>query len=299
MSSFNEIEKLARSDGRLKLLRILDEQPSYAAELATQCGSSQASVGRYLTSFEEVGWVTKIENNYRITTAGKLVKSTFQSWLDNAVSDNVSRKRVGRGLFVSDARIELLEVLRENSGRASELSERCNQSKSTIESHLAEFEGLDWARREKGEYQITPDGSEMISKYEEWVEVAELIDEAVVFLRYFDPSIGEEMTKEMLNEASVVSSPSKTADMATAEFIDEVGPIHDQIYGIAPIISPLYNRRFEPLLGSDVQIEIVTDEQVIRRAIDEYGDLLEEAHMASNMDIYIASESITFGLAFF
>lgn len=76
-SALEEIEFLALSANRVKVLSLLAEQRHRRNELADATGASQATLGRILGDFEERSWIRRDEEAYAATATGRIVAAGF------------------------------------------------------------------------------------------------------------------------------------------------------------------------------------------------------------------------------
>jgi predicted transcriptional regulator len=81
-SALEEIEFLALSPNRVKLLRLLSERRHTRGELGEATGASQATLGRILGDFEERSWIRREDSAYVATATGRLVAEGFSDLLD-------------------------------------------------------------------------------------------------------------------------------------------------------------------------------------------------------------------------
>lgn len=68
-----EIEFLARSKNRVKVLRLVAAEPHTRGDLASATGASQATLGRILEDFTDRSWVRREPHGYVATATGALV----------------------------------------------------------------------------------------------------------------------------------------------------------------------------------------------------------------------------------
>ena len=79
MEAREGIEFLAASNGRVAVLRTLDEAPRTPSDLQDATGASRSAVHRSLTGFEERGWVHKAgDARYELTAAGRHVMEQYE-----------------------------------------------------------------------------------------------------------------------------------------------------------------------------------------------------------------------------
>jgi predicted transcriptional regulator len=81
-SALEEIEFLALSENRVKVLTLLAEQRRTRRALETETGASQATLSRILGDFQDRSWVRQDGSEYVATATGKLVAEGFNDLLD-------------------------------------------------------------------------------------------------------------------------------------------------------------------------------------------------------------------------
>ncbi|QSG03570.1 helix-turn-helix transcriptional regulator [Natranaeroarchaeum sulfidigenes] len=72
-SALEEIEFLALSENRVRVLQCLAEKRRTRSELAAETGASQATLSRVLGDFEERSWTVRDDGEYVATATGRLV----------------------------------------------------------------------------------------------------------------------------------------------------------------------------------------------------------------------------------
>ena len=81
-AALEEIEFLALSANRVKVLDVLAEGTKTRRELAEVTDASQPTIGRILRDFEEREWITRDGDGYRATVTGQFVAKGFTDLLD-------------------------------------------------------------------------------------------------------------------------------------------------------------------------------------------------------------------------
>lgn len=76
-TALDEIEFLARSPNRIRVLDALTAEPIERYDIEDATGVSRATLGRILDDFEERGWVTREGRQYETTHVGNYVAREF------------------------------------------------------------------------------------------------------------------------------------------------------------------------------------------------------------------------------
>lgn len=80
-AELEEIEFLALSANRVRVLIALSQEPHTRGEIADATDASQATIGRILQDFEERSWLERHGNRYVATPTGELVANGFTDLL--------------------------------------------------------------------------------------------------------------------------------------------------------------------------------------------------------------------------
>lgn len=75
----DDIEFLARSRHRVRVLSVLAEEPQTRASIHDETGISQPTLGRILAGFQDRGWLSKEGRTYSLTPFGALLAAEFDS----------------------------------------------------------------------------------------------------------------------------------------------------------------------------------------------------------------------------
>jgi predicted transcriptional regulator len=81
-SAIEEIEFLALSPNRVRVLELLAEQDRTRRELSERTDASQPTLGRILRDFQDRAWITRDGSDYRATATGRLVADGFTDLVD-------------------------------------------------------------------------------------------------------------------------------------------------------------------------------------------------------------------------
>ncbi|WP_049927483.1 helix-turn-helix transcriptional regulator [Halopiger goleimassiliensis] len=76
-SALEEIEFLALSPNRVRVLELLADGRYTRRELADETGASQATLGRILGDFADRSWIVREDSEYTTTATGRLVAEGF------------------------------------------------------------------------------------------------------------------------------------------------------------------------------------------------------------------------------
>ncbi len=73
----DDIEFLARSKHRFRILEALSERPYERDELQQETDVSRTTIQRTLSDMEEMGWIESAGWRYKITELGDIIRSEF------------------------------------------------------------------------------------------------------------------------------------------------------------------------------------------------------------------------------
>lgn len=83
-AALEDIEFLARSANRVRMLEAVDSGPCDRTDLQAATGISRTTIGRVLGEFESLGWIARNGRNYESTPLGSLLVTEFASLVETA-----------------------------------------------------------------------------------------------------------------------------------------------------------------------------------------------------------------------
>ena len=89
--SLEDIDFLARSEHRVKVLDALAERPHSRADLRVLTGASSSTIGRMLREFDERHWIVRDGHRYKVTQLGAFVTKGVTNLIDRMETERVLR----------------------------------------------------------------------------------------------------------------------------------------------------------------------------------------------------------------
>lgn len=289
------IHELVDSPSPYDALAALDEQPATPTDLADREGAARSTSHKWLDILLGRSWVRRRDNGqYELTEGGTLI---FQEC--NNCFEIIGRETL-TSLSDSVYTVQSLRALNSDPvlPTATE-SDDSSPSSSTRTRVRRLFEEQEWIEPERGGYCVTTGGKRARGAYIDLCELIELVEDTRTFLKLFRGRISP--PRSVLDRSSLidVDASRKVMGEPLSEFTDPISTDLDRFRGVVPTVNPAYIQEFRPLLGSDVQMEIITDRTVLKSAELEYMDVLRDSFAAANLDMYITLSDISTGVAIF
>lgn len=289
------IHELVDSPSPYDAVAALDGQPATPTDLAEREGIARSTSYEWLDTLLERGWVRKRDDGrYELTEGGTLIfqecKSCFETIDRETLVSLTDSVYMTQSLHSLDSGSALL---------AATMSNDISPSSSTRTRVRRSFEKQEWVEPKQGGYRVTSDGKRARDAYLALSEMIDLVEDTRPFLKLFQGKVSP--PRSVLDGSSLieVDASGKVMGGPLAEFTEPVSTDLDRFRGVVPTVNPAYIRECRPLLGSNVQMEIITDRTVLKSAQLEYKDVLRDSFIAPNLDMYITLDDISTGVAVF
>jgi len=200
-------------------------------------------------------------------------------------------------LVGSSSRLELLRTVVDEPYRPTELAETCDCARETAQRTLSEFVDRGWVVKSDSEYEATRAGELVLDGYDALATTVRTADRLGPFFANAG-RLGEELPRSLLDGVTVTSASPDQPHAAIDRFLEVVGeePV-DSFYGISPIVSRVFNRAAERLIGPETEVELVIDEEVLSASESEYTEALQRAFELDGMQLYLSHRRLDSGLA--
>ena len=199
-------------------------------------------------------------------------------------------------LVGSECRVETLRALDEESLRPSRLAERVSCARETAHRNLSGFVERSWVRKHNGPYELTTAGRMVLDRYDDLERTVENADRLTVFLENIG-RITDRIDPEQLAEQTVTTSTPEQPHAPIERWLDIVDGVVDEYYGIAPIVSRVFNEAAEQAIGEETLMELVIDQSVLEASREQFPDAFELALELDQFTLWISPIDIDFGLA--
>ncbi|MFB6308792.1 MAG: helix-turn-helix transcriptional regulator [Haloarculaceae archaeon] len=196
----------------------------------------------------------------------------------------------------SPQRRAILRAVCDDPARPSELCDRVDATRTTVQRILAGFRDREWVVKCDGQYRATITGRRVIEQYETLLDE---LDRA----REFAP-LATHLGRE---QEEIPGSVLTTSDLTVATDSDPLAPLEEflewyrgatgeDIRGVSPVATRTTNQVATDLLDAGTRIELVIDGGVLEHASSEHEDAFERALEDDNVSVFLHPEPLSFGL---
>ncbi|WP_203229114.1 helix-turn-helix transcriptional regulator [Halobellus captivus] len=198
----------------------------------------------------------------------------------------------------SATRIEILRALRTGTTRPSELAERCECARETAQRAVGAFVERGWAEKistEEG-YSLTHAGEFVADSYDTFERCMVVSNQFRTLLENLGTAT-DEIDCDTLAEATYTEATAEDPHAPLDRFLSVVGdaPV-EEFYGITPIVSRVFNRAANRVIGDETVVELIVDRDVLTASAQEYPEALERAEELGGFTLYVSREPLEFGL---
>lgn len=199
-------------------------------------------------------------------------------------------------LVGSECRVDSLLALREGPLGPSAIARRVSCARETAQRNLGGFVERNWVTKDGGRYRLTVAGELVLDTYERLEFTVESASRLTTFLTHVDGAL-EDVPATLLSEQCVTSAGGEDPHAPINRWLEVIGeePV-DEYYGIAGIVSRLFNEAAERIIGPETEMELIIDESVLETSRTQYPDALQLAYDLERFTLYVSPDSIDFGL---
>jgi predicted transcriptional regulator len=199
-------------------------------------------------------------------------------------------------LVGSECRVETLRVLDGESLRPSRLAERVSCARETAQRNLAGFVDRDWVEKSEGTYRLTAAGRMVLEQYESLESTVESAQKLRVLLANVGDA-ADAVDPELLARQTVTTASPENPHAPIDRWLDIVAGGVDSYYGVAPIVSRVFNEAAADAIGEDTEMELVIDESVLETSREEFQEALQRAFELDQFTLWVAPRELDYGLA--
>ena len=199
-------------------------------------------------------------------------------------------------LVGSESRLSILRALSVAGVRPTDLADRCGCARETAQRTLAGFSDRGWVEKRERCYHLTPAGEMVLERYDDLEQTVEVTDRLGPFLNHAG-DIARELPPSMYGDLTVKTATAENPHAALNRCLTVLGddPV-DRLRGINPIVSGVFNRAAEAVIGPETAVELVIDQGVLETSQESYPEALQRAFDLTNMRLYLSPEPLDFGL---
>ena len=193
-------------------------------------------------------------------------------------------------------RATILAALSEEPLRPTELCDRVEATRTTVQRILAGFRERTWAEKIDGRYRATLTGRRVHERYRTLWETVERADRLAPLATHLDP-FDEPLPAEAFERGTITEAteqePLAAVDRIVEWLRDSQG---DHIETTTPIVANTFNETVSRLLETELSVEMVIDENVLERSMTDFETALERGQTHECVDVWVAPEPLTDGL---
>lgn len=195
----------------------------------------------------------------------------------------------------SPQRGAVLRELCEAPARPSDLCERVDATRTTVQRILAGFCERDWVVKRDGRYRATGTGRRVADRYA-------ALREEVARAREFGPvavHLGDVAADlpEAAFEGEVTAATDRDPLAAVDRLVEWFGNAEgDRVRAVSPIVAQSFNRVAADLIRSGTEIEYVIDPEVLERSAADFETELEQGVEHEMIRMRVHPESLSYGL---
>ncbi|MFC5972823.1 helix-turn-helix transcriptional regulator [Halomarina salina] len=202
-------------------------------------------------------------------------------------------------LVGSEHRVATMEALRDGSARPCELEESLSASRATVQRALSGLDERDWVDKHDGKYRLTGAGTFVLRAYHDLADVVETADEVGEPLSLLDTAT-DDLPIAALRSATATTATATTPHAPIERYASLLERTDiDELRGICPVLSPVFNEVHRPLFEAGVPIELVIDEETLAAAEELTPENHTVALESDSFTLYVADEALDFGASLF
>jgi len=201
-----------------------------------------------------------------------------------------------RFLTGSEQRVAILDALCDDPARPTDLTDRVDVTRTTVQRVLAGFLQRDWVVKRDGRYHVTGTGRRVREAYGDFVGTVERARELGPIVADLGDACGE--LPDAAYETAEVTVATEQEPFAAVDRMLEwfEGGAGEHVRVVAPIVARRFNRTAASLLEQGTTFEMVIDEGVLERSAAEFSTSLERARSDDAVDVLVHPDPLSFGL---
>jgi predicted transcriptional regulator len=294
-----QIEFLAASPNRIRLLVAIEEEPARTADLTDRCDVSRWTVDRTTDKFGKWGWVETDNDLIETTGVGKAVLQKLDEISEDTDSELGDELWTTFKFFAESEELSSVykTIINQPTLRPADVADQCGLSRSKVGNIISDLSSHSYLESERRPYGLADDRQTMDSFYE-FEEFLKTINKEAhnEFLQYFEPP-PDFPVEHIFEENSVTVSKQSRPHAPSTKFRNLIDTDIEQFYGLTPAASDLFHEVTVPLMKAGVSFEAVTSGNAIRTALTDFPDVIGQGLEITTVDAYIYSGDIPFALA--
>jgi len=190
----------------------------------------------------------------------------------------------------------LLDALSEEPLRPTELCDRIDATRTTIQRILAGFRDRSWVEKRDGRYRATITGRRIADRHRRLATTVERADRFAPLAAHFD-GFDTAVPPEAF-ETGTITSASEQDPLAAIDRVIEwlEASDGDHVRTVTPIVTRSFNATVAPLLEAGLSVEMVIDEGVLERSATEFEAALDRSQQHDGVSVSVAPAPLTDGV---
>lgn len=199
-------------------------------------------------------------------------------------------------LAASPVRSRILEVLREEPLRPTEITEQIDATRTTVQRILAGFLERDWVVKRGRCYAVTVTGRGIHAAYRNLLDDVTHAAELGPFAAHVG-AVADDLPWDALSEATVTTATTRNP-LAPGERLVEIlrSAETDHMRVVTPIVAEMFNDAAGRFLERGGSVELTIDRGVLLASQNEYPGALDQARENPDVDLEVYPDSLGFGL---
>ena len=196
----------------------------------------------------------------------------------------------------SPVRIALLRTLREDPQRPATLTASVEATRTTVQRILAGFRERNWVVKRGAAYHVTPTGQRVHNAYETLLTEIERGEEYGQLAADLERA-GADIPPKALAAGELTAAGDRNPFTVVERLTEILSAGHgSEIRAVSPVVIRQFNDAAAAALDADATIDLVIDRKVVETSISEFGSATERALGDENAQVYVAPETLSYGL---
>lgn len=194
-------------------------------------------------------------------------------------------------------RAEILRVLCTAPYRPTDLCDRVDVTRTTVQRVLAGFLDRQWVVKSDGRYRATLTGQRVLDRLDELHEEIERARELGPLAAHVG-QLGDALPETALTEGDVTATAEQGPLAVVDEFVEwfEAGA-GGHVRALSPVVARTFNDVAAELLEADTTIDLVIDRTALEQSTEAFPAATRRGVEDDNVDVFVSPERLSTGLA--
>lgn len=196
----------------------------------------------------------------------------------------------------SRVRARILERLCEEPLRPTELTDRVDATRTTVQRILAGYLERDWVEKRGRKYTVTVSGRGVYRAYESLCADIERARRLGPFASTVGP-VADDLPWEALDGAEVTVANDHDPFATVQRLVDLISTTDaDHMRAVSPIVAAVFNEAAGEFIEDNGTLELTIDEGVLEASQTGFPDAIERARKNGDVEVFVHPEPLEFGL---